>query len=412
MGIHPPQSHPGELASGGAPSDRPSTRSTIRPRAAYVFPSALTMAVREALQGSHPSLLQVADSTLAELLTVVFFASLETEEGERHGIRVALVAPGAGTLPPLERVGRPVPHFGSVRFSTPRAFVVSELTKLAVVTAGERMFVQVECNDGELMVVGILRAGFERDDEPVLKLVAHRAGSLSVSVGSHRILDYEGGEVVQTSERSVFAASPVRAALAACARSAGIDGDAIEEHRAIVQALAREMARHGRGGVLVVANTDRTELHARSPYRVAQLELAGLRDHRRALDAGAPSRVPSSADPLRGTLLGEAERAVREIAALSAIDGAMVLSADLVLLGFGVVLPVGECVVLEASDPEADLLQPFDLGSRGTRHRAAATFAHRHPGSVVFVASQDRRLGCMVRLPGWTQVVLFSGAWR
>ena len=35
------------------------------------------------------------------------------------------------------------------------------------------------------------------------------------------------------------------------------------------------------------------------------------------------------------------------------------------------------------------------LGSRGTRHRAGATYAVEHPGSVVFVASEDGQVTCM-----------------
>jgi hypothetical protein len=39
----------------------------------------------------------------------------------------------------------------------------------------------------------------------------------------------------------------------------------------------------------------------------------------------------------------------------------------------------------------------MDFGSRGTRHHAGATYAAEHPGSVVFVASEDGQVSCMLR---------------
>ena len=64
--------------------------------------------------------------------------------------------------------------------------------------------------------------------------------------------------------------------------------------------------------------------------------------------------------------------------------------------------------VVEALDSNAGQLVPFDLGSRGTRPRGAATYAKSASGSVVFVASKDRPVTCMFR-PMHHDAVL---AWR
>src|SRR5690606_22972472 len=103
-----------------------------------------------------------------------------------------------------------------------------------------------------------------------------------------------------------------------------------------------------------------------------------------------------------------AERTVEEMGALTATDGATVLDRGLGLLGFGVVLPVTEPgVVMEVLDAEGETLSHFDLNTRGTRHRAAATYARLHPGSVVFVASQDGEIACLFRETTWENVLVW-----
>jgi DNA integrity scanning protein DisA with diadenylate cyclase activity len=112
---------------------------------------------------------------------------------------------------------------------------------------------------------------------------------------------------------------------------------------------------------------------------------------------------------VRNAFLVEIERVTEELGALTAIDGATIVSSNLALAGFGITLPVDHRGhVVEALDSNAAQLAPFDLGSRGTRHRAAATYANQHSGSVVFVASKDGPITCMFR-PTHHDAVL---AWR
>ena len=88
---------------------------------------------------------------------------------------------------------------------------------------------------------------------------------------------------------------------------------------------------------------------------------------------------------------------VEEFGRLTAIDGAVLLSRELALVAFGVILPVGQPVTVEESATAHDGRSiVVDFGSRGTRHRAAATYAAEHPGSVVFVASEDGQVSCML----------------
>jgi len=90
------------------------------------------------------------------------------------------------------------------------------------------------------------------------------------------------------------------------------------------------------------------------------------------------------------------------------MDGATVLDCGLGLRGFGVVLPVTRDIdVVEAQDPDAESVDAYDLSRRGTRHRAAASYAKRYPGSVVFVASHDGPVNCVLRDPQSDRVILW-----
>jgi hypothetical protein len=80
------------------------------------------------------------------------------------------------------------------------------------------------------------------------------------------------------------------------------------------------------------------------------------------------------------------------------------------LTAFGVILPVGRpTAVAEAVDVEGLRERIIDLGSRGTRHRAGINYAARHPGSVVFVASEEGQVSCLFRSSAQHQVAY--GGW-
>jgi DNA integrity scanning protein DisA with diadenylate cyclase activity len=105
---------------------------------------------------------------------------------------------------------------------------------------------------------------------------------------------------------------------------------------------------------------------------------------------------------LRSALMERLDATIEELGALTALDGATIVTQSLALAGFGVVLPLEhDDRVIEARDASAVDTRPFDLRARGTRHRAAATYARNHPGTTVFVASSDGHLGCLFRASEW-----------
>ena len=292
-------------------------------------------------------------------------------------------------------------------FESPRPFAVGELVKLAVAGADRRIYSAVNVlPDGSLVIAGLAREGVSVVPDPFVKIIASRPGCLSIRSGRDPLLEYERGAILTGGEDVLFTAGPVRRALEEIAHAADLDDDAVPDYVDAVRSLVREMAAHGRGGILIVS----TEECARSGGD-GDLSNGGRLVGRLAAPAGATSRSREdqrriSADGrrvafgslLRNAFLTEAERLTEELGALTGIDGAILLNRHLALVAFGVMLPLGRPTALaEAADAEGLRVRVVDLGSRGTRHHAGATYAAEHPGSVVFVASEDGHVSCMFR---------------
>ncbi len=407
-----------------AESDEAKPGSSIAPHSC-LFPSALVPLLRERLPGSHPSLVGVGDDLLEELINVVFFAGLETQEGVHYPVRVAFAGRiTAEVLLPEDEAPDTSPmllyRWSTLRIEPDRPFSVAALVKLGVVTRSERMYTKVELSDRGLRVAGLTREGVNREGDPYLKIVAPRPGVLSIRRGNQALLEYEHGRVGASSEDVVLVPGVVRRALEAAALNAHLGDASIGDYLNTVRAIVREMAAHGNGGILVISRETHPELPAGISYRtpngsaIAQFlhYLDGAADARRAAGSLTPN---SPGGPgvqlrrvLRGAFLSEVERWVSEFGAFTAMDGATILDCALGLRGFGVVLPVARDIeVVEATDPEATFVTGYDLWTRGARHRAAVTYARKVPGSVVFIASQDGPVSCLFSERGGGRVILW-----
>jgi hypothetical protein len=377
-----------------------------------VFPPALVPVLRERFAAHGGSLHEVSDGVLVELLTTIFFAGLGTYEGEHHPIGVVFLGrtPTDVVVPDAASPLAPLYQWKIMRFEYARTFAVAELVKLAVGGAERRMFTAVHVvGDGRLTITGLAREGFNVDGDPFVRIVASKPGSMSISCGRDLLIGYEHGSILTGGENVVFAAGPVRRALETIARSANMDDATIPDYLDAVRSLVREMAAHGHGGLMVISPHEQPVV-ASAPYRMALDSSIGalLRLARRIDPArGGLSGELAFAKLLRNAFVAETERVIEEVGALTAIDGALILSRTLALIAFGAILRVGGPVVFEGLDADAAPRRTVDFGSRGTRHRAAATYAAEHPGAVVFVASEDGQVSCLFRDPGHLHPMLW-----
>ncbi len=392
----------------------------------YVFPPALVQFVRERLTPKTPWLAEVTDDEIARLLTTVFFAGLETYEGEHNPVGVAFLGRSSADVVITEDAAAralALYQWKILRFASPRPFAIGELVKLAVAGAERRIYSAVGLlDDGSLAITGLAREGFTAAPDPFIKVVASRPGCLSVRSGRDLVVAYERGAILPVGEDEVFSVGPIHRALSAIARGASVDADVIPRYLDVVGFLVREIVAHGRGGILIISADEHPPVAASASYRMlpdsslaALLRLAWRSGRKGTVEPPVRPRarglrLDSSSDPggspehvafgqlLRNAFLIEAERVVEELGRLTAIDGAVLLNRDLALVAFGVILPVGQQIaVVDGTDAASGRACAIDLASRGTRHRASATYAAEHPGSVVFVASEDGQVSCMFR---------------
>jgi hypothetical protein len=356
-------------------------------------------------------LAHVPDDVLVQLLTTVFWAGLETYEGQHRPVGIVFLGTSTAdfvTPEGAESGAAPLYHWKVLRFTSPRPFAIGELAKLAVAGTDRRIYTAVSLmQDRSLVIAGLAREGFNVDPDPFVKIVASRPGSLSIRSGSDLMLGYERGTTLTGGEDVVLTAGPVRRRLETMARAAGLDEDVVPDYVKAVRSLVREMAAHGHGGILIISVEHHPEVAKAAAYRmVLDSSLASLlqlaRHLGRTRNGGQPRRAPPDdaafRNVLRSTLLTEVERVTEELGALTAIDGAVLLNRDLALVAFGLMLPIHRPTALtHAVSAEGFGSRIIDLGSRGTRHRAGATYAADHPGNVVFVASEDGELSCMLR---------------
>jgi hypothetical protein len=404
---------------------------TSSPSAASVdrslcFPPALARLARERLTPMSSCLSGVTNDELVRLLTTVFFAGLETYEGEHHPICVAFVGRTTDDLiiTDASTALAPLYRWKILRFESPRPFSPRDLAKLAVASADRRMYSAVGVlENGTLAITGLAREGVNTGPDPFVKIVTSRPGCLSIRSGRDLVIEYERGTILAVSDDQVFADDgSVYRALTAIARDAGVDEEVIPQYLDAVSFLVREMIAHGHGGILIISSQEHPPVTESAPYAMvtdsslaALLRLAWRIGGGRAPEltprggsSDAPNGRPGAANGsaaggsafgqlLRSAFLTEAERVAEEIGRLTAIDGAVLLNRDLALTAFGVILPVGRAIVVEEGiDGENGQASHVDFGNRGTRHRAAATYAAEYPGSVVFLASADGQVSCLL----------------
>jgi hypothetical protein len=389
----------------------------------HLFPPALIPALHQRLNPAAPCLAGISNELLSELLTAVFFASLETHEGAYYPVRIAFAGSlTADVILPEGDAQDATPmllyRWSTMRFGHLRTFSVPELVKLGVVTRSERMYAKVEVSEQRLYLAGLAREGSNDANDPYLKVLAQSPGCLTVLRGEDRLLEYSHGRIAAATEDVFVAAGAVRSALESCAKNAGFGAEAMPDYLNTVRALVHEMAAHGRGGILVVSPESRPRLPVGASYETQDdgtmgqlLQFLDGGSHTRTTPAAASRGVRGAAQLrrfLRSAFTNEAERLVTQLGGFTAMDGATVLDCALGLRGFGVVLPVArEFEVLEAVDLEGESVLPYDLATRGTRHRAAATYADTYAGSVVFVASHDGPVSCALRSEGTERVKIW-----
>jgi hypothetical protein len=308
------------------------------------------------------------------IVDAAFWASLRREEGFIPKISLAFVSPEETK--------------SALLFERPLPLDPGVLTKIAPAVERPGIHLGVTHGADRLVVWGTTRA------IPSLCLVVEVAAPGLIVIKHHssetagkfvNVAVLEGDQVKIIDERA--AAIPDCPALLTAllgSESPAAWVSSVRHSVNVLVQLAVSMRAHGRGGSLLVvprqADEWRESIVLPIPYAVSP-PFSYLAEVARASDDDS----------------GRLNRTVDAVAGLTAVDGAVILTDQYDVLGFGAKITrrrgyplVEQVIVTEPIEGGvAALVQPDKLG--GTRHLSAAQFVQDQHGCAALVASQDGR---------------------
>ena len=281
-------------------------------------------------------------------------------------------------------------------FAAPALFEPGAIAKISPSVDPARTMLGVwPDEDGQLRLWGLVHAGDRRfgiDLEIAprfLRLLGARPGVLSVSYGERQVLVYSKGQAHYPERGELDVTRVLRTAM---------DG----LHSREFGRLAERMLLHGHGGTILLVEPGVTpEALTNHPHYTFDPPNAVLRSTFKRDEDIRQNRVgPEPGETMerfvRRRVLGQRERAgaLNHVARLTAVDGAVLMTTELDVLGFGATIATGA-----AGLPRIRLLDPrtkrepeeadFSVLS-GNRHKSAAFFcAAQQKWGVAIVASQD-----------------------
>jgi hypothetical protein len=325
----------------------------------------------ETRASGHARLASLPDTAAIQaIVDAAFWASLRREEGFIPKVSLAFLSPEETE--------------SALLFERPLPLDPGVLTKVAPAVERPGIHLGVWRGPEELYVWGATRAipslcFVVEVAAPGLIVIKHHSSETTGKFVNVAVL--EGDQVKIVDERA--AAIPDCPALLSALLGSDSPAAWVHSVNVLVQ-LAVSMRAHGRGGSLLVVpsldNAWRESIVSPIPYAVSPpfSTLAEL------------TRAPSDET-------GRLNRTIDAVAGLTAVDGAVILSDQYDVLGFGAKITrrrghplVEQVIVTEPIEGgEATLVNPEKLG--GTRHLSAAQFVQDQHDSAALVASQDGR---------------------
>lgn len=384
----------------------------------------------------------IQQDVLRAVLDSAFFASLRTEEGHHYDLALVLV----GNLRQLTELR---PPWRVHPLDSPLTFEAGRLTKLAPALQGGKRFLVVQIEDIDIapMIVGVGDAPeaywfLTEDQYPRVRVVG--PGDMVFYRGDSAVFRYRDGGVDKlrpdfftSQDEPADAMDRIGQRLFELWKTPlferwGTIGDT-SVSKIVSRYLANlieQITQIGHGGMLAVLAPDdpcSEELRNACSYKLEPLELGEslVSDYEGATVAsqieqrimGPPPDYAPQQAPTRDELDQEAdwrdardatESHSRTVAGMAAVDGAVLLTHELKVLGFGCKLPGlngPPPSVLRAPDSPNDKPAAYDLTMRGTRHTSAAVFAATQPGRMAFTVSADGPAACFTWSPRHNAVV-------
>jgi hypothetical protein len=365
-----------------------------------------------------------AVAVLAPFISVLFQASLLFEEGRPVHVHAVLASQAQLEAQPVQ-----LTDFHVARFAEPRAWNEQEVRRLSPAVQQPSSLLAVEPTAaGALRLWGMLFSSHAWDQVPSAphRAVAAPPRALLVQVsGPGGLVFYYGDQRLLTLQRGCIEghgflqfprawgegrfienqqlAGPAAAALpwTSVQEECVVQFVLHMQRRALLRARAE-----GHGVLVVLVPTGRVaDLTApggvlRPKYGLAPgtagprfpTLVAALVQRLLALGELSWARYQQAEDAQLLALTAELDRFADYIAAMGAVDGALVFTQQLDIVGFGVEIQATQVPltqVYRALDVEGQHLEPVPADHGGTRHRAAYRLCLAAPDCLAIVVSQD-----------------------
>jgi hypothetical protein len=336
---------------------------------------------------------------ISQLIDTAFWASHRSNEGRTT--RFCLV------------VSTPEGFPDATAFEVPVPFDVSQIARLAPAVPEEGCLAVSGTCDG----MSIWGLGRSRPESGALCIDVWEPGTVRVGIGPFPAFAVLGRSNAFIKGTGVKFPDYLRQILSKTFPDDDpLETQAVWRECLVIRDLARMIVADGHGGIVLVVpgETGRwSESLKPFEFRFAAPDNSIhrlIRDELREADAqGGVVRQKGAEnlpDELKNLLTvesrmrsGAIRKAIRAVASLAAVDGAIVITRYLQVLGFG-----AKIAVTEADVPQIHIFRPLP-GNRqtapvpsvlenlgGMRHQSAARFVNAHRDTVALVISQDRHL--------------------
>ena len=399
----------------------------------HSYPAQLTALVKRAWPSDRLGQLP-EDHHLRRLCDVAFHASLLREEDRQVIFRIMLG--DSALLPPEDG---PPSGLMPLLLDRPRPYNEQEIRRLSMAALFFRSMIGVSVNaDNDLEIWGMVVSGtrwlsslaggrYHGAPEPD-SLVIHSLGPgrLTIHFGQQRLATLMGG-IVEARTFDLFESKWLQGVFAQVRRTflmeafgesttvrfVPVDIDFVRRMSYNIILRTLSVVRNGRhGGTLVIMDPEDEALFRQSDdsirfkYLIADspargrygrmLRQAIIRLSELAADQNKPSAGWLEYQTLADTKLSDLDEALFDfahfLADLMAVDGALVVTQALDLIGFGAELRFEARElksVRHALDLEGEIWAKVPLENMGTRHRAVYRFCKGYPRCLAIVVSQD-----------------------
>lgn len=378
-------------------------------------------------------------TVLSELLEVMFYASLRTEESQPIMFDIVYLDPENPGPKPPQRIT--YDRWQSVRLKEPIPFTIRNIVKTARASDARTSSLAVYHIDNVLNIWGFIDQGnsyyamVNHDAESghtrpgIFQASVRGIGHLTVLVGFEHIADLRVDHIVPQ-QIDVFRSGPIKRALepgietfVASIRST-VAQEAYEErghwdaslHNYWIASLSRILLRsqnfrHG-GAILITPDAlaglnvkyeityprlrealERRALHGiQRTFASDEIFEAYIDEHSLDMPVDLYLDETVNADEFDDSIQ-EVDGAIWFISLLTRVDGLVLMNPLMEVQGFGVEItlsqPPNAVFVAEDARATRDRMRHVDYNYYGTRHRSMMRYCAHIPGSVGFVISQD-----------------------